>query len=149
VIQESLRLLQLTDPVYVSLEATSVWRARDPQKSFAERRLSLDSIWRFALDGVERLVMEKETIDYQSQVFNKLGPARIKTFIAGNTIPDFSKFRDMRVKSIERAMLLCGYGATNTEWSHLDRIRWLALGFVSRRLIARPLQWTASECLRG
>jgi glycosyltransferase involved in cell wall biosynthesis len=130
-IQESLRLLRLRDPVYVSLEATSVWRAREPQQSFAERTLSLDSLRRFALGGIDRLTVAIETINYQSEVLKRLGPARINKFIIENTIADFARFKDERVNSIERAMLLCGYdGALDNRGTR--GFQWRLLGYLAR-----------------
>jgi glycosyltransferase involved in cell wall biosynthesis len=131
-IQESLRLLRLKDPVYVSLEPTSVWRARDPQKSFAERKLSLNSLRRFALDAMEHFIVEIQTINYQSEVLRRLGPANVNRFITENAIEDFSRFRDERVSSIERAMVLCGYDERFGQTSTLNRIRWYLLGYLAR-----------------
>jgi glycosyltransferase involved in cell wall biosynthesis len=134
-IQESLRLLRLRDPVYVSLDATSVWRARDPQNSFAQRRLSVDSIRRFALDGLDKVLVEIEMINYQSHVVKRLGPAKLQTFITGNSIPDFANFRDDRIRSIERAMLINGYDGKIAVTRSFDRLRWRALGYILRHLI--------------
>src|SRR5262249_22499110 len=46
-IQESMRLLRLRDPVYVSLEPTAVWRSNDPRESYVNAHLHAFGIRHF------------------------------------------------------------------------------------------------------
>jgi hypothetical protein len=146
-IQESLRLLRLRDPVYVSLQPTSVWRPRDPQKSCACRKPIRASFWRLASNGIQRVMAEKEGIDCRCAALRRLGEERVLNYIARNTIPDF--FRYHRVVSIERTMLLCGYNTKLTSRRQADRLRlmycldysasWIDPRGICRRLSARHL----------
>jgi len=136
--QESLRLLRLKDPVYVSLEPTSVWRPRDPQNSCASRKLT--SFWRFASKGIGRVMAKKEEVDCRCAALRRLGEERILNYIARNTIPDFLAFRRDRVASIERTMLLCGYNTKLTSRSQVDRLSWLLMGCIARHLIPTRLR---------
>ena len=131
--QESLRLLRLKDPVYVSLEPTSVWRPRDPQNFCAYRKLT--SFWRFASNGIGRVMAEKEEIDCRCAALRRLGEERVLNYIARNTMPDFLAFRHDRVASIERTLLLCGYNTKLTCRSQADRLSWLLMGCIARHLI--------------
>jgi glycosyltransferase involved in cell wall biosynthesis len=139
-IQESLRLLRLRDAVYVSLEPTSVWRPRDPQKSCACRKPIRASFWRFASNGIERVMAEKEEIDCRCAAVRRLGEERVLNYIARNTIPDFLAFRHDRVASIERTMLLCGYNTKLTSRWQADRLSWLLMGCIARYLIPTRLR---------
>jgi glycosyltransferase involved in cell wall biosynthesis len=132
---ESYRLLRLKDPVYVSLEATSVWHGREPQKPFAERKLSVENIRRLIRNGIDRVAAEREKMDYQCEVLSRLGTGRIVEYIGNNRIADFHKFRQMRVKDIERAMLLCGYDVKLTNRRSVRRMRLLVVGYMARYLI--------------
>jgi glycosyltransferase involved in cell wall biosynthesis len=132
---ESYRLLRLEDPVYVSLEATSVWRGREPQKPLAERRLSFASIRRLARNGIDRVVAEREKIDYQCEALSRLGAERIIKYIDTNRIVDFHNFRKIRADDIERAMLLCGCDVKLTNRRPVDRMCLLVAGYIARYLI--------------
>jgi hypothetical protein len=92
----------------------------------------LNSLRRFALDAMEHFIVEIQTINYQSEVLRRLGPANVNRFITENAIEDFSRFRDERVSSIERAMVLCGYDERFGQTSTLNRIRWYLLGYLAR-----------------
>jgi len=129
-IQESLRLLRLREPVYVSLQPTSVWRSRDPQKSCA---------WRFASNGiqrVQRVMAETEGIHCRSAALRRLGKERVLNYIARNTSPDFF----YRIAGIERTMLLCGCNTKLTSRSQADRLIWLLMGRIARYLIPTRLR---------
>jgi glycosyltransferase involved in cell wall biosynthesis len=134
-IQESLRLLWLKDPVYVSLEPTSVWRAQEPQKRFWERGPTIASFRRFALSGIGYLMSEKEKIDYQSLVIQRLGFDRVLGYIDKNGIADFAMFKQHRVARIERAMLLCGYNNNLTDRGLASRLGLLLMGYIARYLL--------------
>jgi glycosyltransferase involved in cell wall biosynthesis len=129
-IQESLRLLRLREPVYVSLEPTSVWRAREPRKRSAER-----DIWRSAVNKFRRVMEEKEKVDYRCIALNRLGVEGVRKFITGNTIPDFLDYRQARVATIEKSMLLCGYNVKLTGLGQADRLPWLVVGAIAKYLI--------------
>jgi len=135
-IQESLRLLRLREPVYVSLQPTSVWRSRDPPKSCASRKPILARFWRFASNGIQRVMAETEGIHCRSAALRRLGKERVLNYIARNTSPDFF----YRVAGIERTMLLCGYNTKLTSRSPADRFIWLLLGRIARYLIPTRLR---------
>ena len=137
--QESLRLLQLRDFVYVSLRPTTVWRAREPRKP-ADRRPTVNSFWRYASNKIDRVLEHKERIDCRCAALNRLGVNQILNFIARNTIPNFAALRDHRVAAIERTMLLCGYDTKLTNLGRADRIGWLLLGAMARHLIRTRLR---------
>jgi glycosyltransferase involved in cell wall biosynthesis len=139
-IQESLRLLKLRDRAYVSLKPTSVWRARELPKRSAKRNLAINRIWHLASNKFGRLSWEKEKLDYQSFVIKKLGVGGVLDFIAENSIQDFSTFRQDRVSTIERSMLLCGYNEILTNRGHADRHTWLLVGAIARYLIRSRIQ---------
>jgi hypothetical protein len=138
--QESLRLLRLKEPVYVSLEPTSVWRGREPQIPFLKRKAPLAALWRAARGRIDRAMAEKEKIDYRCLAVERLGVERVRSYVENTTIPDFLAFKINRVRSIERTLLLCGYdGRLNTRGS-VDRLTWLLLGYVARHLIPSQLR---------
>ena len=135
-IQESLRLLRLREPVYVSLQPTSVWRSRDPPKSCASRKPILARFWRFASNGIQRVMAETEGIHCRSAALRRLDKERVLNYIARNTSPDFF----YRVAGIERTMLLCGYNTKLTSRSQADRLTWLLMGRIVRYLIPTRLR---------
>ena len=135
-IQESLRLLRLREPVYVSLQPTSVWRSRDPQKSSACRKPIFARFWHFASNGIQRVMAETEGIHCRSAALRRLGKERVLNYIARNTSPDFF----YRVAGIERTMLLCGYNTKLTSRSQADRLTWLLMGRIVRYLIPTRLR---------
>jgi glycosyltransferase involved in cell wall biosynthesis len=129
-IQESLRLLRLRDRLYVSLEPTSVWRPGEIRKrSLGERQFR-----RVISRKMERLIVEKQIIDYQCVVLKRLGLERVRNFVNGNKIWDFANLRQARVAKIERSILLCGYDAKLTCGSLPYRYWLLAAGSVIRRV---------------
>jgi glycosyltransferase involved in cell wall biosynthesis len=135
-IQENLRLLRLREPVYVSLQPSSVWRSRDPPKSCACRKPILASFRRFASNGFQRVMAEKEGIDCRCAALRRLGEERVLNYIARNTSPDFF----YRVAGIERTMLLCGYNTKLTSRWQADRLIWLLMGCIARYLIPTRLR---------
>jgi glycosyltransferase involved in cell wall biosynthesis len=138
-IQESLRLLRLKDPVCVSLKPTSVWRGREAQSPFSERKLTIATLSRVASNRIDQLMTAKERIDYQGAALKRLGVDRVLHYIATNAIQDFAKHRDDRVASIERAMHLCGYNDNLTGQRHAARLSRLLIGFLARHLYPSQL----------
>jgi glycosyltransferase involved in cell wall biosynthesis len=136
-VQESLRLLQLKDPVYVSLEATSVWRGREPVGAASGRRFGFKNLVRTAKNRVDRAIVEMERIDYQCEVLKRVGTDAVAKYIADNKIPDFLNYRSERIRSIERSMLLCGYSPRLQSTPLVDRMTCMVLGFMARRLVSR------------
>jgi hypothetical protein len=140
-IQESLRLLELKDPVHVSMDATSVWRGREPEGTPKKPGLSIKSFIRTVRARMSYAMIEKERIDYQCEVLRRLGLNRVLDFIAKNEIPDFAVYKLIRVRSIERTMLLCGYNVRLTKRHPVDRTTCLALGVIARQLISPRKVW--------
>jgi glycosyltransferase involved in cell wall biosynthesis len=132
-VQESLRLLRLLDRVHVSLDATSVWRPGELKKTpLCGGRQLAKRFWQSAANKINRLIVVKEMIDYQSAVLKKLGVDRVRDFVNKNAIPDFDKFREERVAEMERSMLLCGYDSNLTRRSLAYRYQLLFIGFMIR-----------------
>ena len=142
-IQESLRLLQLKDTVFVSLESTSVWRPREIPRSSAERKLTIARLSHSMSDRIRTLRAMREAIEYQSVVLKRIGVDRVLSFIASNDIPDFARFKEERVARIEQAMLLCGYNKKLTNKGYGYRGGYLLTGIVSRRVMPARLQWSS------
>jgi glycosyltransferase involved in cell wall biosynthesis len=143
-IQESLRLLRLREPVYVSLRPTSVWRVREPQKP-SERRHAVANYRRLASNRIELVRVHKELIDCRCVALRKLGVSRILDYIAKNTTSDFLTFKHQRIATIERTMLLCGYDNKLTSLGRADRAALLLIGFLARYLIPGRLELEGFE----
>jgi glycosyltransferase involved in cell wall biosynthesis len=137
-IQESLRLLQLRDAVYVSLDATSVWRPREPEQN--PRRLTAQRILRAIPNRIRRLRANREAIEYRSEVMKRLGTGAVSNFMETNAGPSFARFKPGRAAGIESSMLLCGYDAKLTNRGRAYRLGKLAVGFAVRRLLPSDLR---------
>jgi glycosyltransferase involved in cell wall biosynthesis len=129
-IQESLRLLQLRDRVYVSLTPTSVWRGHTPQ--IKKRMRDGGRLCQFVSNGINFLLMEKEKIDFRSVVINRLGIHRIIAYVENHPNPDFA------AAQIERSLLLCGHNI-KLHRSRISRLAWVVVGRVVRSLIPNRL----------
>jgi glycosyltransferase involved in cell wall biosynthesis len=142
-IQESLRLLQLKDSVYVSLESTSVWRPREPEISSVWSKLTFPGLKRAAKNKVNVLDTEIEKIDYRSNALKRLGSDQVLRYVKNNAIPDFARYRNERLATIERSMLLSGYHVNLAGRRLAYRIGLLWLGLVVRNLSPFHLKKTA------
>jgi hypothetical protein len=66
-----------------------------------------------------------------------VGTDAVAKYIADNKIPDFLNYKSDRIKSIERSMLLCGYNPRLQSAPLVNRMTFMVLGFMARRLISR------------
>ena len=137
-VQESLRLLQLKEPVFISLAPTSVWRPREPQRRLSATKFA-SWLRRAVTNQINRLLVEKEKIGYRALVIKILGAEAILHFIDTNAIPDFSRHRDARLLTMERSMLLCGYNPRLTKRGTVRRGSYLLLGIATRSFLPKRL----------
>src|SRR5262249_16256369 len=133
---EAVALRGRGEPVYVSLQPPWVGRSRAPKKSPACRKPIFARFWRFASNGIQRVMAETEGIHCRSAALRRLDKERVLNYIARNTSPDFF----YRVAGIERTMLLCGYNTKLTSRSQADRLIWLLMGRIARYLIPTRLR---------
>jgi glycosyltransferase involved in cell wall biosynthesis len=129
-IQESLRLLQVRDPVYVSLEPTSVWRSNDPRESYVNTEPSARDLWDSIRSRLDSALLAKEKLDYRYAVVKAIGIDGILGYVKG---------RDSHVAELERSLLLCGYNLRLSDRRRRDRLRLLLKGWVARFLIPSQL----------
>jgi glycosyltransferase involved in cell wall biosynthesis len=138
-IQESLRLLRLKDPVYVSLVSTSVWRPREPESKLWRDRLSLRSLNRILVNKLSEWRAARERIDCQAAALRRMGLDKALSFVLDNKIPDFAEFRSKRLSTIERSMLLSGYNARLTSRGQVRRAALFLIGYIARNVTKSKL----------
>ena len=138
-IQESLRLLRLKDVVYVSLEATSVWRPRESQNDSEQRKLTVARLLRALPNRIRKLRADRQVIEYQAALVDRIGLGKVYNFMNSNEIPDSVRFRDARLARTELSLLLCGYNTKLTNRGAAYRYRCLLYGFLLRHLIPSHL----------
>jgi hypothetical protein len=133
-IQESLRLLMLRDPVYVSLDPTAVWRSNwspDSHVSVSQFRVGIlqDTKRRLA-----RLMEAREKLLYRKTVLQIVGLDRIHKFIEVHGRG--------HLREIERSLLLCGYNERLTNRGQLERLRLMLIGYAVQLSIASKLSFS-------
>ena len=118
-IQESLRLLRLREPVYVSLSPTSVWRwnDRDSFVNAPRRGLFTHFIRRYA-----HIAERQEKLECMKAVVDRLGVQQILEYCKSHS--------DRPIPEIERSLLLCGYHESLTDRRPRDRLKLLAKGWL-------------------
>jgi glycosyltransferase involved in cell wall biosynthesis len=123
-IQESLRLLQLKEPVYVSLEPTAVWRSNDPRESYVSAERATIGSWQSARLRLDQFMEGTEKISYRRAAIERVG-------IGG--VLDYAKTSNKgRAAEIERSLLLCGYNVNFTKRGRTDQLWLRAVGRAAR-----------------
>jgi glycosyltransferase involved in cell wall biosynthesis len=125
-IQETARILRLESDVYVSHEATAVWRSNDPKDSFVHKTSAAG--WRnkwnkYWLDLMER----RQVIALQSCYIREHGISEI--------LKSSVRFGSARQERIERTLLLCGNYVVLTNQSFVWRLSQIVKGSAFRTLI--------------
>jgi glycosyltransferase involved in cell wall biosynthesis len=130
-IQETMRLLRLREPVYVSLLPTSVWRWNDIRDSFVNTQSSRRNVLKSALSKLEYISERKEKLNCIRMVVRQVGLRHILDYVRLNP--------ERPLEKIERSLLLCGYNEKLTARRPLDRVELLLKGCVIRYLA--PGNW--------
>jgi glycosyltransferase involved in cell wall biosynthesis len=128
-IQESFRLLRVCEPVFVSLESTSVWRPHEP---LTTSKLS----WlRFLSNRIRKLNALREITECRLAIIKRLGLARVVKYIETNKILDVAEYKQIRLHKIEMALLICGWNVSLTNRNLTYRLVYLLAGFLLRHLL--------------
>lgn len=129
-IQETLRMLKLKTSVFISHDATSVWRANDPRDSYVSSRPAERGVARLRAE-YDRLRERREISDYRVRYLEQLGIADALAF---------ARTRSPReVLGIERALLLSGHYVTLTDRSAGWRSLQMLKGHAFRMLVPPQL----------
>jgi hypothetical protein len=129
-IQESLRLLRIRDPIYVSLKPTSVWRSNDSRESYVNRRSTIHSVRKFIAKMLDSMLEKREKLDYRCAVLKSVNI---------NDIVEYIKRRNKYAAEVERSLLLCGHNVKLTPRRRIERFQLLLIGRAVRLLIPRQL----------
>ena len=138
-IQESLRLLRLKDTAYVSLKSTSVWRPREPESRLWRDRLRVRKLWRILVGKFSEWRAARERIDCQAVALQRMGLFGALSFVSNNSIPDFAEFKQTRLSTVERSILLSGYNVKLTSRGPVGRAALLLIGYIARNVIKSKL----------
>ena len=123
-IQESLRLLRLREPVYVSLEPTAVWRSNDPRESYVNAEQVTRGLWQSFRVRLDQFLEGREKINYRCAAVEGVGLGRVL---------DYAKTKNKkRAAEIERSLLLCGYDVNLTERGRTERLWLRVIGRAAR-----------------
>jgi hypothetical protein len=129
-IQESLRLLRIKDPIYISLKPTSVWRSNDPRDSHVNTQGTNYGLLSFIKKRLDDLLEKREKVDYRCAVVDNL---RL------DDILEYVKLKGRAVE-VERSLLLCGYNLQLSHRGSADRVRLFLIGWAARTLIPAQLE---------
>jgi hypothetical protein len=124
-IQESMRLLRLREPVYVSLEPTAVWRSNDPRESYVNAPHHASGRWRFLRLRIDRIIEGNEKLRYRSEAIQRVDLDCVLNYAKSHKY----------MAQIERALLLCGYNVALTNRRALERLALLLVGYAARHLL--------------
>jgi glycosyltransferase involved in cell wall biosynthesis len=124
-IQESMRLLRLRDPVYVSLEPTAVWRSNDPRESYVNAHYRVFGLWHFIRRRFDQIREGKEKLRYRSDAMGR---------VALGDVLDYARSHK-HAAQIERALLLCGYKVAVTKRRNPERLCLLVMGYAARHIL--------------
>ncbi|MDE2578446.1 MAG: glycosyltransferase [Hyphomicrobiales bacterium] len=122
--QETLRILRLAEPVFVSHEATAVWRWNDPSDSYVSAKADKPSRWRRALEARRRL-------DARAIYLRGAGAAGMMKALA--------HFDARFAVEAERAALMAGFDCRLTERDAGSRRKLRARGLALRALVPRQI----------
>lgn len=125
-IQETARILRLRNDVYVSHEATAVWRSNDPKDSFVSKA-STGSPWGKFIGRWRSLLERREYMALQSCYIRGCG--------ANEAAKLSAQFGAARQEHVERTLLLCGSYVVVTDQSFAWRLWQIAKGFAFRTLV--------------
>jgi hypothetical protein len=129
-IQESMRLLRLRDPVYVSLEPTAVWRSNDPRESYVNVHQHAFGLWHFIRARIDRIMEGKEKLLYRTAAMQRIDLGYVLDYAKSHT----------HAAQIERALLLCGYNVAMTNRPNFDRLYLLLIGYATRHFFFRTTE---------
>jgi glycosyltransferase involved in cell wall biosynthesis len=128
-IQESLRLLMLRDPVYVSLDPTAVWRSNWSPESHVNVSRFKVGVLQHIRGKVARLTEAREKLLYRKRVLQIVGLHHIYGFIGMHG-------RE-HLREIERSLLLCGFNEKLTDRGRVERLRLMLIGYAVRLSLAK------------
>jgi hypothetical protein len=133
-IQESLRLLRIRDPVYVSLEPTSVWRYNDSRESYVNTQRTTLGLWKSVIKRLDHVLEQREKLDYRCAVLRS---------VSLDDILEYVKLKDDHAAQFERSLLLCGYNVKLSHRGQAARFRLLLTGWAVRLLVPAQLDLQA------
>jgi glycosyltransferase involved in cell wall biosynthesis len=128
-IQESLRLLRIRDPIYVSLEPTSVWRSNDSRESYVNTQ-RVTRLWKSLKKRLDDVLEKREKLDYRCAVVK---------IVSRDDILEYVKLRADHAAEFERALLLCGHNFKLSRRGQAARFQLLFTGWAVRFLIPTQL----------
>jgi hypothetical protein len=125
-IQETARVLRLKGDVYVSHEATAVWRSNDPSDSFVNKAFAAGELNKWRRRWLQ-LLERRQAMALRSCYIEKYGMDDAEKFSA--------RFGSTHQERIERALLLCGKYVVLTPRSLHWRIVQILKGIAFRAMI--------------
>jgi glycosyltransferase involved in cell wall biosynthesis len=125
-IQETARVLRLRRDVYVSHEATAVWRSNDPSDSFVNKMFAAGWPGKLTKRWLE-LIERRQAMALRCCYIRKYGMDDAMKFSV--------RFGSTHQERIERMLLLCGRYVVLTDRSLTWRISRIIQGFAFRTLI--------------